>query len=763
MEENNIVGKEILDEIIKIKQNIDKFLDSHSDEGALVDEITKLCAEHDFKSEKYIEDYFYDKVDPDRTLRVGIVGRVKAGKSSLINSLLFDGKDILPKASTPMTAALTNIKYSNKNYIEVEFITTEDIDDLKKVYDRYKEKYNEILNEKIKREEEKKTDNSIQTKIMKKISEYTSSEKNKENNNYDLEELKKEAAKEVDKNEYLKGGKERYLEITNADKSIYVEAVTEKTKNIDFENIEEISDKLKDYVGSKGNYVNFVKSLNIYINEESLKDLDILDTPGFNDPVESRERKARELLSKCDVVLILMPSIQAFDKNDENIIKKIRKKEGIREIYVIISQFDTVLITEENKKAAGGDLWKAKDIILKKLKDYIKETFDNMNDENIFDDLIDNIDDRVIYSSGICYSILKDWDNNKENIVIKNLREYYPDYISLDEGERDMTLETLKDLANIEAIQEILKKVTAKKEEILGENLEIFKTKFTEEANYIKRKLKLYCNERLQNIKFGDIEKTQKKLKNLEAEYNVISLKLDVNFKDTIDDWYIAALKDITKKLDEYFEKAKGIIDEDAQTKTKGEETVILFIKKDVPVDAIDTQKVKDGINDYVTKFNQQLLGIFFKERYQSFREKLISNAIKVFEDIEDEDMNKETLASIIRPEIEKHEEEIGKYKYKNKEELRNYEGKRKLSDGEKDRFEAKAKKILETMRKDFYKIVKEDNLDKFKDNISKIELADKVLKNYVTRITNFRDELKNKEQSTYKWEKRKEEVNKLI
>lgn len=754
MEENNIVGKEILDEIIKIKQNIDKFAASHNDDIALVDEITNKCAEYDFKSEEYIKDYFYDKVDPDRTLRVGIVGRVNSGKSSLINSLLFDGKDILPKAPTPMTAALTNIKHSNKNYIEIEFITTKDIDDLKKVYD----KYNKYLNEEIERLK-KKINDMIAKRTKKQKEEFTSSEKNKnkENNNYDLEELKKEAAKEVDKNEYLKGGKEQYLEIKKADKSIYEEVVTEKTKNIDFENIEEISDKLKDYVGSKGKYVNFVKSLNIYINEESLKDLDILDTPGFNDPVESRDRKAKELLSKCDVVLILMPSIQAFDKNDENIIKKIRKKEGIREIYVIISQFDTVLITEENKKAAGGDLWVAKDIILKKLKDYIKDTFYNMNDENIFDDLIDNIDDRLIYSSGICYSILKDWDNNKKNIVIKNLREYYPDYISLDEGERDMTLETLKDLANIEAIQEILKKVTGKKEEILGKNLENFKTKFTEAANDIKRKLELYCRERLQKIKSGDIEKTQKKLKKLEAEYNVISLKLDVNFKNAIDDWYIAALKDITKQLDEYFEKAKGIIDEDAQAKREGKENVFLFIKKDVVVDAIKTQKVIGGINDYVAKFNK-LLDQFFIERYKSFREKLISNTVKVFEDIEDEDMNKETLPSIINQIIRDYEIVIGKYK--NKEELSETG---ELSGWAKDRFEAKANKILETMRNKFYEIVKRDNLDKFKDNISKIEFADEVLSNYKERIETERKELENKEQSTYKWEKIKEEVNKLI
>ena len=42
-----------------------------------------------------------------RTLKLGIIGRVKSGKSSLINALIFEGKNVLPKAATPMTAALT--------------------------------------------------------------------------------------------------------------------------------------------------------------------------------------------------------------------------------------------------------------------------------------------------------------------------------------------------------------------------------------------------------------------------------------------------------------------------------------------------------------------------------------------------------------------------------------------------------------------------------------------------------------------------------
>ncbi|WP_411015822.1 dynamin family protein, partial [Salmonella sp. ZJQZ20_0076] len=43
----------------------------------------------------------------NRILRFGFVGQIKRGKSSFLNSLLFDGESVLPKAATPMTAALT--------------------------------------------------------------------------------------------------------------------------------------------------------------------------------------------------------------------------------------------------------------------------------------------------------------------------------------------------------------------------------------------------------------------------------------------------------------------------------------------------------------------------------------------------------------------------------------------------------------------------------------------------------------------------------
>lgn len=79
-----------------------------------------------------------------RLLRLGIVGEVKAGKSSFLNALLFDGRDILPKAPTPMTAALTRISYSESPNAKVVFYNANDWDIIEQNSHRYDEKIDDL-------------------------------------------------------------------------------------------------------------------------------------------------------------------------------------------------------------------------------------------------------------------------------------------------------------------------------------------------------------------------------------------------------------------------------------------------------------------------------------------------------------------------------------------------------------------------------------------------------------------------------------------
>ncbi|GAA8630556.1 hypothetical protein HpBT322_12570 [Helicobacter pylori] len=91
----------------------------------------------------------------NRGLKVGIVGHVKAGKSSLLNALIFEGKDVLPKAATPMTASLTILKYAQNLSTEAQFYDEQDMEELKRDHERYEKEFKEIVSKEVKKIEEK--------------------------------------------------------------------------------------------------------------------------------------------------------------------------------------------------------------------------------------------------------------------------------------------------------------------------------------------------------------------------------------------------------------------------------------------------------------------------------------------------------------------------------------------------------------------------------------------------------------------------------
>ncbi|GAA9693790.1 hypothetical protein VN1183_06220 [Helicobacter pylori] len=94
--------------------------------------------------------------DTNRDLKVGIIGRVKAGKSSLLNALIFEGVEVLPKAATPMTASLTILKYAQNLSAEAQFYDEQDMEELKRDHERYEREFQRIVDEEVKKLEEKR-------------------------------------------------------------------------------------------------------------------------------------------------------------------------------------------------------------------------------------------------------------------------------------------------------------------------------------------------------------------------------------------------------------------------------------------------------------------------------------------------------------------------------------------------------------------------------------------------------------------------------
>ena len=62
---------------------------------------------------------------------ISVCGQINAGKSTLLNYLLFKDEEVLPADDTPWTAKLTTVKYGEKKSANITFYTEEEWNTLK--------------------------------------------------------------------------------------------------------------------------------------------------------------------------------------------------------------------------------------------------------------------------------------------------------------------------------------------------------------------------------------------------------------------------------------------------------------------------------------------------------------------------------------------------------------------------------------------------------------------------------------------------------
>lgn len=213
---------------------------------------------------------------------ISVCGQIKSGKSTFLNYLIFRGENILPTDTTPSTDVLTKVSYGVENKVIVYFYTQEDWEKLKNM---------EV-------------------------------DDNGETVNYYEKHLKGEVNKRI------------------KEFGIYPQNVLGTTKE-KMGSLDEIKDFLKDYVYVQGKYTPYVSQVNIKVNNNFIKDVVIVDTPGLNDPNELRSQKTEDFVSKSTAVIYLLYVGRAMDKEDHRFIDKVLNFVDSQKLLFAVTKVDT--------------------------------------------------------------------------------------------------------------------------------------------------------------------------------------------------------------------------------------------------------------------------------------------------------------------------------------------------------------------------------------------------------------------------------------
>lgn len=452
---------------------------------SLIDNIIKsidsVAEESDIHQLKMLKSNFSRKIDDffseNRKLNIGVIGQVKAGKSSFLNSMLFNGQAILPKASTPKTATLTRIEYSPINKIEIEYYTIDEWSVLE--------------------------DNAL----------------------VDLEDEIYASSRELVKMVELAGIDPREL-------------LSKGKETIEFESYEELLGKLNDFVGENGKYTALVKAVTLYLDKEELKEISIVDTPGLNDPIVSRTIRTKEFIEVCDVVFFLSQATSFLDNSDWTLLSTQLPQKGAKKLILIASKYDSALRDILRHKSDDDDIFgsidsdnetdsfpEAINITKRKLRVRAKKQValfvEDLKRREARKELIDIISEceTPLLISSMVYNMsnksVEEYDIEEMN-VYNALKEF-----------SDNIQEEICAIGDFTEIKDIFTESVLEKEQLLLKKSSSFIPTSIEELRGMLENIKEREKKRLAILSGSDMEEITTKKK--EAEGQINSIKADIN------------------------------------------------------------------------------------------------------------------------------------------------------------------------------------------------------------------------------------------
>lgn len=384
-----------------------------------------------------------DAAEKNRTMKVGVIGAMKAGKSSFLNTFIFGGEDLLPKSCIPMTAALTKISYSSTPRSVVHFYEQSD-------WGKIETKAQDIKNN-----------------IEKQYQAYL--QKKEEEHEHVLTRRLEPSAKPISRDAFIS---QKMMELDDSLRS-YIQLVDEVKRRqssiLDkLGRIDEIKgctqERLNQYVGADGLYTPIVNYIEVFSDSEILKEIgiEIIDTPGLNDPVISRSVATMRFLEECDAVLLLSPCAQFMDENDVKLMLSKLPSANINEYLVVGSKLDAGILDYKEKKCPFEKAYK--ETVLKKRNRY-GEIVRSLLAKSPSNDALEKLSHK---QPALLSSLFKNWSDklktnkslNEDELAIKsNLKNRFsfePNY------------KELNSLSGIKEIHTLLNKIAQDKENIIS-------------------------------------------------------------------------------------------------------------------------------------------------------------------------------------------------------------------------------------------------------------------------------------------------------
>lgn len=628
---------------MKMQKQDEKFIKLLNNTLSLIKENKNLIADdiiYDMEdSVKSAVDYINTEKDKNRVLRIGIIGTVKAGKSSFLNSLVFEGKDILPKAATPMTASLTKISYSE--IPEAKIVFYEDYD-WKRIEDRANE-YNLRVNkefEKAKNEWEK--NHSVQDLSKKDILTEVTREKVEKKIAGSLSPVLKGAA------ELVKMAQKNHVNIKEL-------LGTEKIIcGVENENLENYLKTLKEYVGSNGKYTPLVNYIELKLNNDLLKNVEIVDTPGLDDPIVSREEKTNDFLNKCDVVFLLSNVSQFITASDVNTIVNKFFKKGIKNIYIVGSQIDNGILQYNVSKETSLERAYGKSVEI--YENQVKNILQKLkNDENIKKDMLQILEENnPLFISSMIYSIAKKIENklslNKdEQHTYDKLKKHFKDFDDVFEN-----VNGFFEFAGIDYIKEdIYNDIRNDKDRILEEKIKNYNFQKSSEVLELLEKINMNVMQRRDEIKTMNESDLNIKLETYNNKLNSMRYNVKSIFSDKLVD-ILSSLENLKGELLEIVSSGERNIEikqkDSKRTRTKSRLWGLITTTEeyDVKENCVQVSDAEDAVINFVSiaqkEINNVLDNLFGKYKGRKEFEKILKGLIEKSIDFSSKNFNKQEV-----------------------------------------------------------------------------------------------------------------------